>query len=62
MRLRHIATFLMLGALLVGAAPDLVTAQEKRALSFVDITEMPLISDPQVSPGRQADPVRHGQA
>ena len=62
MRLRHIATFLMVGALLAGAAPDPVTAQEKRVLSFIDVTEMPLISDPQVSPDGKQSPVRHGQA
>ena len=45
-----IATFLMLGALLVGAAPHLVTAQAKRPLSFVDGVEMPTLSDPQISP------------
>ena len=50
MRLRHLATVLMLGALLVGAAPHPVTAQAKRPLSFVDGVEMPTLSDPQISP------------
>jgi dipeptidyl aminopeptidase/acylaminoacyl peptidase len=50
MRLRHTPLFVLVGAMLVVAAPQRLTSQEKRPLSFVDAIEMPLISDPQVSP------------
>jgi dipeptidyl aminopeptidase/acylaminoacyl peptidase len=52
MRLRHANSLLLVSALLV--AGSLVSAQSKRALTFVDVIEMPLISEPQLSPdGKQ---------
>jgi dipeptidyl aminopeptidase/acylaminoacyl peptidase len=53
MRVGHARLLLLVSAVLV-AGSGLIDAQEKRPLSFVDVVEMPLLSDPQVSPdGRQ---------
>jgi dipeptidyl aminopeptidase/acylaminoacyl peptidase len=49
MRLRHAPLWLLVSVLLVGGSP-LVDAQDKRPLSFVDVVEMPLVGDPQISP------------
>jgi dipeptidyl aminopeptidase/acylaminoacyl peptidase len=52
MRLRYGTSLILVSALLV--AGSVVVAQEKRPLSFVDVLEMPTVSDPQVSPdGKQ---------
>lgn len=53
MRQRHTLPFVLLIAA-VAAMPAGVAAQAKRALTFVDTIEMPVISDPQLSPdGKQ---------
>jgi len=49
MRLGRRSLLVIVGLALCAVTPA-VTAQEKRPLSFIDIIEMPLISDPQISP------------
>ncbi len=53
MRLRYLPV-LVLVAVAAPVAPIHVGAQEKRSISFVDTIEMPVVSDPQLSPdGKQ---------
>jgi len=54
MRQRRLALSIVVGALVLAGASSAPVAQDKRPMSFVDILEMPTITDPQISPdGKQ---------
>jgi dipeptidyl aminopeptidase/acylaminoacyl peptidase len=54
MRQCRLALSIVVGALVLAGASSAPVAQDKRPMSFVDILEMPTITDPQISPdGKQ---------